>query len=120
MADSVVELHEGEQFLCPSACFLFRLFGDECRYHHVFESGKFRQQLMELEDKSYLLVSEVGEFVIRQGVCLNSVDDHLSRVRLVECSDNLQQGGFPGSAWSDDTDDFSFPNVQVDAFKHLE
>ena len=36
---------------------------DEFRHHRVFDSGKFRQKMMELKDETHMPVPEIGQLL---------------------------------------------------------
>ena len=119
VAGPVLQSHEGEQFRGPFLGSLGAGAGDIGRNHDVLDSGKLRQQLVELEDEAQFTVSELREFLAVEQSRFGSVDDHVSAVGLVKCTHDLQQGGFARSAGAYDTHDVPLVDMQVDALEHL-
>jgi len=117
---TVGKSHELEQFHGSLLGFAAPFAGDEGGDHHILQSRELRQQLMELKHETDMLVAEVGKFVGGQLVDIDVIDDDSAAVGLVECANDLQQGGFAGSGWSDDADDLAFVDVQVNTFEHLQ
>ena len=115
----VCQSEELEQFGSLRLCVGLASSGDESRYHHIFYSGEFWQQLVELEDESQSSVAEIGCFLLAHGSDVLAVDDDGTVVRSVERAHDVEEGGFSRSAGTDDADDFTLADVQVDAFEHL-
>jgi len=64
----------------------------QCRYEYVFEHGILRQQVVVLEDETDRLVPKSSQFGFGQFAGLLPTDRDRSGARLVERSDQLQQG----------------------------
>lgn len=75
---------------------------------------------MKLEYKADLRVSEFGDLFVRQHLYRGAVNNHFARSGTAQSAQNLQQGGFAGTARTDNGDHLSFVNMQVDAFEHFE
>ena len=75
--------------------------------------------MMELEHKTNFLVAECGQCRVIQFVDLGIVDDELSAVGLVQGADDVEQGGLACARSTNDAHDFTFGNVEVDAFENL-
>ena len=89
MGGTVAESHKLQQFCCPSVCFFLRSSGNECGYHDVLDGGKFRQQLVELEDEADVAVAEVGQFLLGELCGVDTIDTNRTAVGAVEGADNL-------------------------------
>lgn len=89
-------------------------------YARILQSRELRKKMMELKDKADLLVPEVGQFFIRQQVNLRPFDGNRSFIRPFQCSDDLKQGGLPGTGRPNDRDDLSLSDLQVNALEHVE
>lgn len=116
----VGQAHDAEQFVGP----LFGLGGrggsDVGRDEDVFQGGELGKQLVKLKDESDVPASECGQFFFFQQAQFGVVVAYASAVRPVEGAHDLQERGFPGSAWPDDADDFSVVDFQIDSFEHLQ
>ena len=75
--------------------------------------------MVELEHKADFLVSEGSQFRIVQFVDFGTIDEQLSAVGLVEGADDVEQGGLACARSTSDAHDFTFGNVEVDAFENL-
>ena len=75
---------------------------------------------MKLKHKADILIAEGRKFFLLHPADDSSVNRYRTRIRLVERSHNLQQGGFSGTAGTDNTDDLSFIYFQINAFQHLQ
>ena len=80
MLCTLPDFHKIEQFQSTLTHFLFAFSGNESRQHDIFQSRKFRQQLMELKDKAYLRVAELRQSVPLQSGHVNPVNQHLSGI----------------------------------------
>ena len=70
---------------------------DECGNHHVFEGSELRQEVMELEYETDLAVPEGRKLLTGEFKDRSAVDFQSPGIRGRECTEDLQQGGFPGS-----------------------
>ena len=70
---------------------------DECGDHHVFEGSELRQKVMELEYETDLAVPEGRKLLTGEFKDRSAVDFQSPGIRSRECTEDLQQGGFPGS-----------------------
>jgi hypothetical protein len=86
----------------------------------MFSSRELRQQLVELEDESDVLVAKIGERFLREGGGVDGINTYRTRVGLVERADDLQERGLSCSRWADDADHLTLVNVEGYAFEHLE
>jgi len=93
---------------------------DKCRNADVFKGGKFRQQLVELEDKTDVFVSEPGQLPFFKTSDILSVDFDTAgyaRVRGVQGSKNLEEGGFTRPRGPNHRYDFPFGDFQAHPFE---
>ena len=72
--------------------------------------------MMELEHEANLLVAESGQSGVVQFTDLSAIDDELSTVCLVQCADDVEEGGLARSRGTDDANDFFLVDMQVNAF----
>ena len=66
---------------------------------------------MKLEYESYVLIAEITDFLGIQRTDVNAVYDDASAIRLVQRSNNLQQGSLSRSTRSYDTYYLTFLNM---------
>ena len=97
-------------------CFASGNAPDEGWHHDVFECGKLRKKLMELEDEAHVLVAECGTFGVAKLQDIYAVDDNAAAIGLVECSHYLQERGLTGSTCAYNADDFASFDVEVYTF----
>ena len=71
---------------------------------------------MELKDESDIVVAECGQFVGGKGRDEYVIKPQFPFVRSVQCTDDVEQGTFTGSAGTDDSNYFFFVDTEVDAF----
>ena len=116
---AVGEPHKLQQLLSTLSGLTVFFAGDIGGNQDVFKCCKLWQQLVELEDESEMLVTEVGELLAGKGGYIDGIDVYTARIRLFECTDDLQQRGLSRSAGTDDADDLSFVDMEVDAFENL-
>ena len=117
---AVAQSHEGEQFFGAFLRLPASLSGDEGGNHDVLQGGELREELVELEHETQVLVAEVAEFPGVEAAHVDAVHGDAALVGLVEGSDDLEQCGLAGSAGADDAHHLSFVNMQVDALEHLQ
>ena len=86
---TVGQSHEVEQFLCA----LFGTFPREsCDIggnHDILNRRKLRQELVELEHKTEVLVAEVAQLLRGEGGSVDAVDTYRTGVGTVEGADDL-------------------------------
>ena len=75
---------------------------------------------MKLEHETDFLVAEGSQLGVIQFADLSAIDDELSAVGLVKCADDVEQGGLACAGSTNDTHNFAFGDMEVDAFEHFE
>ena len=119
MTGAVSKTHKLQQFLSTLLGGLLRGACYVGRYHDVLQGGELRQQLVELEDETYVAVAEVGQLFVGEGGNVDGIDVHAAAVGTVQCAHDLQKGGLARSAGAHDADDLATIYVEVDAFEYL-
>ena len=96
-----------------------RCSGDEGGYHHVFEGGKFRKQLVELEYETNVPIAKLRERTFGETGDVGA--DHLNRsfIGAIERAHDLEEGGFARTRGADNAHDFALVDGQIDAFEHM-
>ena len=92
---------------------------DAVRHQDVFQSGEFREKVVELENESDGLVSQSGQFIFVHLVGPFSVDVDLAVCGLVQGADDIQQGAFSASGLPDDGVEAAFLDSQVQVKQNL-
>ena len=116
---TVAEVKVFEQFLGSLAGLLLAGASNESWDADVFKCRKFRQELMELEYETEVLVAKTSHFLVFQLGGVDTIDTHRTCVGGVEGAHDLEEGGFTRSRWTDNADHLAFADVKVDAFEHL-
>ncbi len=86
------------------------------RKSHVVENGKVRQQRPTLEQHPHLL-SKLVKFVPSQRMNILAIQHHSALQRSQLTSNQAQEGGLPGTAWSHDGRNFAASDIQTDIIK---
>ena len=110
------------EFQYLRGCFLSFLLsfpGNESRYHHIFQSRELRQQLMELEYKADMPVTECGQFSLLHTIGLCTVDNHRTAIRHIQSAHNLKQSSFTRSTGTHNTDNLPLLYLQANPPQHL-
>ena len=80
----------------PVGCFLFRdrqsLPASQKRHGHVFERGKFRQQVVKLPHEANFAVAKLGSVVFGECMHLRVSAVYGTRRRTIKSSDDVQLG----------------------------
>src|SRR5215475_11131882 len=75
---------------------------DEPRHHRVLKRRKFRQKMMELKDKTYVTVSELGQL----GSCpfenIFAVKQHFTARGRIQSSQKMEQCAFTSARGTHD------------------
>ena len=104
---------------CPFPRLFFRAFADEEGHHHVFQGGKFGQQVVELVNEAEILVSQSAQLLLTQ---LGQVLPHQGNTaggRFVQPAQDVQQGGFSAARRADDAYASAFFHLQGQVVQHL-
>src|SRR5690606_27564173 len=89
------------------------------RNANVFKRGEFRQQLVELENKSEVLVAEFRKRLVGKFQYILTVDDEFGSFghrRFVQRSQNMQKRRLSRARRAHDRYDFAFFDLKVYAF----
>ena len=97
----------------PQAC----RTGDQLRHHHILERRKFRQQMMELIDKSNADTTDAGAGGIIEGSTILSGHEHLARRRSFEKARNMEQRRLPRARLPDERHDLPGMNLEAGSRK---
>ena len=93
MSGAFSKSHEIKQFLGSLLGLSVRQTSNIGGNHDVFNGGKLREQLVELEHEAQMLVAEIGQFLGRQVGDVDAVNLNGTSVRPVKRADDLKQGG---------------------------
>jgi hypothetical protein len=83
---------------------------------HVLFKVERRQQLEKLEDNSKI-VSPACQLVLIHFVNSSAIHIYFTGGRPVDASDHVQQRGFTTAGFSNNTDEFTAADTQVDTFE---
>ena len=75
---------KNEQVACPLFCAFARFSGNVSRYAHILNGCEFGQQVMELKNKSNVLVPETCQAFIAQRKNIAPVDDYFPQSALLK------------------------------------
>ena len=75
---------------------------------------------MKLKNKTDVTVPKSGKRLFLHAADVRAVYTDSAAVSLVQCAHDLQQCGFPCTAWSYDTHNLSPVDGQVYTFQHLQ
>ena len=74
--------------------------------------------MVELENEPDMVVAESGEFLTRQGFDPLPIHGNAAAVGFIQCAQDMQQGAFPGSGRTHDTDDLPFTDGDIHPLQH--
>ena len=92
--DAFAEVEVVEQLFGTRLCLFLVLAGDEGWNADILQRRELRQELMELEDKAEVLVTELSQVFVLESGHINPVDKDGASVGGVEGAHDLQEGGF--------------------------
>ena len=75
---------------------------------------------MELEDETDVVIAETRQFFVLEREDIDAVDNDLALIGLIECANDLQQGCFAGTTFTDDGYYLAFVDAEVDAFEDMQ
>src|ERR1700679_106348 len=82
--------------------------GNPPRDTYILKRAEFRQQMMELEDKTNMTVPKSGQGLAFQLMNFFILQKDLSRCRRVQSAENVQQCALPRPRRTDNTHDLPF------------
>src|SRR5690606_22500128 len=88
--------------------------------HDIFLSGKFRQQVMELEDKPDFGISKCRQFVAAERGKIFSLYKQSTLIRLVQSVHDMQKGAFTSTRGAHDRDNFTGLYSNIHALKDMQ
>jgi hypothetical protein len=106
------QIQQLQQLLGPLFNHALFCTGNVARDANIFKSRKLGQQVVELKDKSDLLVSEAGELLFAQREEVIPVNAYLAGVGLKQGSEDLKQRRFSRTTGPNDRDDLMFFHQQ--------
>ena len=124
MVEPLREAETQKQLGGPFFCRGQFVGGDKFGHRYILEGGKVGEEVVELKDKAYFLVSETGQRLLGEGVlCLPEqeflVEHDFATIGGVESAEQVQQGCFTASRGSDDGYHLTFTDRQIDPVKDL-
>jgi len=114
---AVAQVDQGQQVGEALAVAPNRLAIDQQRQGDIFNGGQGRQQVIELEDESYLAPAEAGDLVVTELRERLSGQDHLPRAGLVQASQQVEQRGLARPGGTHDGDELTALDAEVDAIQ---
>src|SRR5690348_17349244 len=118
MCGTIRKIHQVKKFSCLFFGFTFIFSRDKCRHTYVFKSRKFRKQVVKLKNKPDMLVSEGRNFLLRKRAYFSFVNRYNPFIGFVQCAENVKQCALAGSRRTDNGNDLTFVNLEVDTLKH--
>ena len=100
--------------------FLFRHAIYQCRHHHIFQAAELRQEMMELENKSYLSVSEFSQFIFIPVKNIYTIEEQGPGGRLIQCPQYMKEGAFPRTGNTKNCQGFTSNNFKIQSFQYLD
>src|SRR5690606_9162408 len=94
--------------------------GNQPRDHDIFFSSKFRQQVVELEDKPDFGISKSSQLIPREYGEIFAVHEHRTLIGLVQGSHDMQQGTFAGTGWPYNGDNLARLNSNIHTLKDMQ
>jgi hypothetical protein len=107
-------------FLGALATFAGRDPGVDQREFDIADDIEFREEIERLENKADLAVSHGGKRVWRSLAEIVSADHHLASGRRVEATEEMHECGFSAAARSDNCDEFSLVDREVDVIERAD
>ena len=80
----------------------------------------FGDELILLENETDLLIADLGQLGVVGFVNSMAVQKIFAAIRRIHTADNIHQGGFAGTRGTEDGEEFSFLDGEVDIKKHLQ
>src|SRR5262252_4461828 len=111
------ETDSSQQPVCPRGGRLRRrvrlsVIGGKRRHQHVFKDRALGQQVMKLKNKTDLLVAHSSQLILCKLTQVLTRKCQLSRSRLVQGPDNLQQGAFARTGGTNYGQGFCVANLE--------
>lgn len=97
-----------------------RPFADVSGDADIFQGGKFGEKIVELKNKSDVLIPESRQLIAFHGKKILVLEPDRSAVRLVEGTQNMQERALTGARGPDNRNDFTLLNADVDTFQYLQ
>ena len=119
MRHPVAQPEKVQHLLCPLFGNRTLLLRYQCRNHHILQRRKFRQQLMELEHESDILITECRQFALRKLADIDAINRQAAAIRRIQRPQNLKQRRLPGAARTDYRNDLAPVDFQIDALQYL-
>ena len=111
--------HKLQHLHSSPACLTRRNALNQSRDRHIFQSSKFRKQLVKLKDKTDFPVAESSQFTLFQPVDFCPVEQNTAHIRLVQRTHDLKQRGLSCPTGPHNAHHFSFINSQINSLQDL-
>src|SRR5258707_4686087 len=109
-----------EQVAGASGGFPAREAADHLRHDHVFDGGKFHQQVMELIDEADLGAAEARALGIRERGRRNLVDIDFAAIRMLKQARDVQERRLAGTGRRHQRNGLARPDGELGAFEDVE
>src|SRR5215471_9840771 len=111
------KLDEFEEFPGAISDFLARPLAKMEWKRNILEAIQRRQQVEKLEDESDFVPADTRQIIVGQFTEILAVDRNIAIRRPVQTADQIQERGFSRARRSDNRNNFSFSDFQIDGFK---
>lgn len=75
---------------------------------------------MKLEHEAQVLIAKIAQFLGGEAAHVDAIHHDAATIRLVEGTDNLEQGSLAGTTRTNDAYHLTFIYMQVDTLEHLQ
>ena len=90
----------------------------ELRHHRILKSGKFRQKMMKLKDKTDMTVPELSQLYSLPLEDILIVKQHLTSRRPVQASEKVKQSAFSSTRRTNYRDQAATLDLEVQVFEN--
>ncbi len=94
--------------------------GYQGRHHRIFKGIEFGQQVMKLEHKPYMAVSESGKSAFLQFINVPASEENLTLAGRVQAPHKVQQCGLADAAYPGDCNALTQIHREVHPFQNLD
>ena len=113
----IAQAHILQRLHRPLAALPFGNTGDGQRQFHIGQYSLVRNQIVALEHKTNGMVAVRIPVTVGIFFCGNAIDDQIAAVVPVQATDHIEQGGFAGTAGSQNRHKLVIPQIQAYAIQ---
>ena len=93
---------------------------DPGRHGDVFQSVKFGQKVIGLENETDLTITDLSQFAVGKLICAFAVEDDIALIGCIQSGQQIQQGGFAGTGRAAQGNELARPHVHGNAAQDLQ